>query len=154
MLKTIVISILLAVLVWNGMNWISGRPSSDNGNEQVVENKGYNNAKGQIVDNQGLVIIDNLMYLTPGDSDAAICSTLVDPASLPKEHYNTQSGFDACVARCLNFTTRQVCSQFPQGSHILATQPVEFQKMVDRCHEDIQSFVTRGISCGYLNCVP
>jgi hypothetical protein len=154
MFKAIGIAILLALLVFEVINLFSAEDISDNDKGQIVGNKGYHNENGQIVDDKGVVIVSNLAYLTPSDSDAAICSTLVDPAELSEEHYNTQSGFDACVARCLNFTTRQVCSQFHQGSNILATKPQAFQQMLDKCQEDIQSFVDRGIYCHYLNCAP
>jgi hypothetical protein len=141
MLKSIGIAIVIVMLVWQAKNWLlSGAP--------------YSNDKGQIVDEKGLVVIPNLIYLMPSDSDAAICSALVDPSKLSWEHYSTPSGFDACVARCLTDTTSQVCSQFPHGSNILATQPHVMKQMLNSCQENIKSFVKRGVHCGYLNCEP
>jgi hypothetical protein len=114
----------------------------------------YTNDKGQIVDENGVIVIPHLTYLMSSDSDTAICRTLLDPAQLPMQSYNTQNGFDACVARCLTFTTRQVCSQFPRNSHFLATKPQLLQKMLHSCQDNINSFVERGITCKFLNCVP
>ncbi|RUR11908.1 hypothetical protein [Legionella sp. km772] len=87
-------------------------------------------------------------------SDAEVCASLVDPATLPFISYSTEEGFNACVSRCVDSAMLQVCAQLPNNSNIFITHAQIKQQMLDGCTENIKHFISKQIRCPYLNCEP
>lgn len=92
--------------------------------------------------------------VTISGSDEEICATIQDPSTLPYVSYNTPSGFDECVARCVNSAMLQVCPQLPEHSNVYTTQPQVRQQMLEGCTEHIKRFIINNTRCPYVKCEP
>lgn len=86
--------------------------------------------------------------------DAELCAELQDPATLPFRSYNTQEGFNECVARCVTSAMLQVCPQLPQNSNLFTSRPEIKQQMLEGCTKNIQHFISNRTRCPYVNCEP
>ena len=86
--------------------------------------------------------------------DAELCAELHAPSTLAFVSYNTQEGFNECVARCVTSAMLQICPQLRPNSNLFASRPEIKQQMLEGCTKNIQHFISNRTRCSYVNCEP